>query len=350
MKAIKFRNPFNIKIEQLEIPTIGEYDILVQVRYCGICGTDLHIYEGQVPFVIFPIIPRHEFSGTIKAVGSEATNFSIGEKIAINPNLSCKDYSFNTQEYCYYCQKNRPHFCTNWEAIGVTKNGGFAEYVCCPSTSVLKIPPNVSLVEAVMMEPIACCLHGLHKLEIATDNTVLIIGAGPIGLLMVSLIKSLYKSKIILSEPNRFRRNLGTQLGADVVVDPDNEALQDVIKEETENYGVDVSIEAVGMTTTVGEALKSLNKGGKALIFGVSKPNDILNVNLFDLYNKELSLYGSFTNPHESVEALEILKNKTIKVSALISHTLELEELEDGLELMKDKTKDIKKIIVKIDE
>ncbi|MFX0209783.1 MAG: zinc-dependent alcohol dehydrogenase family protein [Candidatus Hodarchaeota archaeon] len=350
MKVARFENPFDIKIRQYQTPTIRDDDLLINVAYCGICGTDIHIYEGQVPFVTFPIIPGHEFSGTIKAMGANVTDFAIGEKVAINPNLSCKDHGYSFDEYCYYCKKNRPHFCINWEAIGVTRNGGFSEFVVCPSTSAFKVPQNVSLTEAAFMEPIACCLHGLQQVNIGSRNTVLVIGAGPIGLLMVSLIKSLYRSKIIVSEPHHSRRKLAARLGADITVDPKDEILKEVINGETKNYGVDVSIEAVGSTTTSLEAIKCLNKGGKALLFGVSKPEDTIKLNLFELYSKELSVYGTFTNPHENDKALEMLDNKSIKVSALISHILSIDKLEEGLKLIKNKTQDVKKILIRIEE
>ncbi len=348
MKAGQFERPFNINVGGYDIPPIGEYDLLVKVAYCGICGTDLHIYEGQVPFVQFPIIPGHEFSGTIAAIGSKVTNFSIGEKIAINPNLSCKDRRYNLQEYCYYCKKNRPHFCTNWEAIGVTMNGGFSEFVRCPSTSAFKVPNKVSLKEAAFMEPIACCLHGLRHIRISSEDTVLVIGAGPIGLLMISLIESQYRSKIIVSEPNQSRRHFAQDFGADIVIDPNNESLKEIIKTETDEEGVDASIEAVGSSATVEEAINLLNKGGKALIFGVS--NDTIKLNLFELYSKELSLFGSFTNPHENDEALNILKSKSLKTSELISHILPIERLEEGLKMMKTKNENVKKIFVQFKE
>lgn len=350
MKAIQFDSPFNIKMKEYNIPTLGKYSLLVKVAYCGICGTDMHIYEGKVPFVKYPIIPGHEFSGTIKAVGSKVTGYSIGEEVAINPNLSCKDHGYNPHDYCYYCKKNRPHFCINWEAIGVTMNGGFSEFVVCPNTSAFKVPKEVSLKEAALMEPIACCLHGLQHIKIRSENTVLVIGAGPIGLMMVSLIKAFYKSKIIVSEPHPSRRNLAIQFGADIAIDSNNEVLKNVIKKETNNYGVDVSIEAVGGTKTALEAIGCLNRGGKALLFGVSMPEDTINLNLFELYSKELSLFGSFTNPHENDQALEILKNKLMNASELISHIFPIWKLEEGLKLMKNKAKDVKKILIQIED
>ncbi|MHA2074451.1 MAG: alcohol dehydrogenase catalytic domain-containing protein, partial [Candidatus Hodarchaeales archaeon] len=318
--------------------------------YCGICGTDLHIYEGKVPFVKFPIIPGHEFSGKVAAIGSEVINIDIGEKVAVNPNLSCKDYRFSKKNYCFYCKKNRPHFCNNWEAIGVTMAGAFAEYVVCPISSVFKIPRNISLREAVFMEPIACCLHGLNRLNFTPKNTVLIIGAGPIGLLMTTLIKMEYKSRIIVSEPNKFRRMQAISQGADIVIDPRSESLEEIILNETEGNGVDNAIEAVGSLQTASEAIKYLNKGGEVLIFGVTEPKKSIDLILNNLYSKELSLFGSFTNPHENYQALEFLENKVLNASKLVSHELSLNRVEEGLMLLRNRSDNVLKILVKPEE
>ncbi|MFX0087293.1 MAG: zinc-dependent alcohol dehydrogenase family protein [Candidatus Hodarchaeota archaeon] len=350
MKAMQFENPFTVKLREIKISELGKNDLLIKVGYTGICGTDLHIYEGKNPFVKFPIIPGHEFSGTITAVGSSVMNFVQGENVSINPNLSCIDLGLKEENYCFYCKRVRPHFCKNWKAIGVTVNGAFAEYVVCPSTSAYRIPENVSLKEAVFMEPIACCLHGIYKLKITSGSIVLIIGAGPIGLLMVSLIKSLYNSHIIVIEPRISRRNLAKLFGANLIIDPINESLNEVIETETEGNGVDFAIEAVGSRVTSYIALEFLNKGGKALIFGVSKPMETIVLNLFELYNKEISLIGSFTNPYENNDAMKILQNKSINISKLISHELPLEKLEEGLQLLKRGLDNAIKILIRIED
>ncbi|MHA2224075.1 MAG: alcohol dehydrogenase catalytic domain-containing protein [Candidatus Hodarchaeales archaeon] len=346
MKAAVIHQPRSISFMNQEIPQLGKFEILVKVAYCGICGTDIHIYEGKVPQAKYPIIAGHEFSGVIVDKGLKVDTVNIGDKVAINPNLSCKDFIHELGNLCYYCEKYRPHFCINWQALGVTHNGGFAEYVKCPCTSVVKISPNVSLKEATFMEPIACCLHGLNKVHISDNDTILIIGAGPIGLLMTSLIKSISNPHIIVSEIKESRRKLALQVGADLVIDPSSSSLADIVSKETHNYGVDISIEAVGGLETSIEAIKLLNKGGRALLFGVSKPTEKMSLNLFDLYNRELSLFGSFTNPHENVQAMELLERKIIKPKILISHFFSLEKLKKALLLIKNNVEGVNKTLI----
>jgi L-iditol 2-dehydrogenase len=350
MKTISIEKPYSVSIKEQKTPRIGTREILVQVAYCGICGTDVHIYEGQVPFVKYPLIPGHEISGTIIDVGNDVSGLSIGDRIAINPNISCKDLNLKTNEYCFYCKRNRPQFCKNWEAIGVTRPGGFAEFVKCPESSAIKIiSSKVSLKEAAFIEPIACALHGIKKLAITRNDVVLIIGAGPIGLLMTTLIKNLYDSKIIVSEPLESRRSLASALGASRVVGSDKTSIERIVNLETANEGVDVSIEAVGNIETAKTALKMLNRGGKSLIFGVASPEDKIPLNLFDLYSKEWSIFGSFTNPHENKEAMKILKKNIIDIDTMVSHELSLTSVEKGFQFMLEKGgKQVNKILVKL--
>ncbi|MFW9906093.1 MAG: zinc-dependent alcohol dehydrogenase family protein [Candidatus Thorarchaeota archaeon] len=346
MKAAIFEKPNLINVCEKKIPRLGVNELLIEINYCGICGTDVHIYEGQVPFVKYPIIGGHEFSGRVVDIGSKVHNLSSGDRISVNPNLSCKDKIIKQEDFCYYCKKDRPHFCTNWEALGVTTNGGFAEYVVCPSTAAVKIPKPVSSQKALFMEPIACCIHGLNCLKIQNSDVVLILGAGPIGLLMLSLIKSIYSSTVIVSEPNSSRRNLASNLGADVVIDPIKRSLSNIVYDKTEKRGVDISIEAVGSSKTATEAIELLNKGGQSLIFGVSPAEESITLRMFEIYNKEISLFGSFTNPHENQEAMKLLQNDVIDPSKLISHEFSIEELEKGILLLKNLEEDVSKIII----
>jgi threonine dehydrogenase-like Zn-dependent dehydrogenase len=333
MRIAEIEEPRKISIKERTVKkSLQKNEILISVAFCGICGTDRHIYEGGVPFVKYPIVPGHEFSGTVVEIGSNVKKLSIGDRVAVNPNLSCKDKEFSSLEYCYYCKKHRPHFCTNWEAIGVTKPGAFAEYVITPDSSAFKIPAGVSLKEGALMEPIACCLHGINKLNISSEDTILIIGAGPIGLLMVGLIKSLFGSTIIVSEVLESRLNLAKNLGANYTVNPTRTLLEEFINDLTDGFGLDISIECVGSLKSAEDAVKYLNRGGKALLFGVT--NEHLNLDLFQVYSKEIAIFGSFTNPNENKKSLQILKDKLFQPLDLISHEFPLEKLEYGLRLM----------------
>ncbi|MHA2297730.1 MAG: zinc-dependent alcohol dehydrogenase family protein [Candidatus Hodarchaeales archaeon] len=351
MKAAVFEEPRKITMKKYDVPEIGDYELLIRVAYCGICGTDVHVYQGKLPFVKYPIIPGHEFSGTIVKVGLKVENYSLGDKVAINPNLSCKDRRYIPEESCFYCKRDRPHFCKHWEAIGVTKPGAFAEYVTCPATSAFKIPDNISLKAGAMMEPLACCLHGLKKMNLSQGNTVLILGTGPIGLLMIALLKSLYNAEIIASDPWKYRRDMAGKLGAKFLVDPREESLQEIVTEKTDGHGVDIAVECVGSAKIMKSGLNLLNRGGRMLLFGVAPPVETININLFDYYNRELTVIGSFTNPHENMEALNLVQKRIIDPSRIISHEYSLEKLANGIKLIESgiqSQQEICKIVIKV--
>ena len=337
--------PKNISLQTINIPKIKENDILVKTAYCGICGTDIHIFDGNVPFVKYPIVPGHEFSGEIIKVGSRTKNdLKIGDRVAIDPNLSCKDFEKNS---CYYCSKDRKNFCLNWDAIGVTLNGAFSEYVICPSTVAYKIPENISLRAAAFMEPLACCLHGLKKVDLTIDDVVLILGCGPIGLLMISIIKATLRCKIIASEPLELRRKTAKNLGADIIINPEEVSTRDVVLSETSEKGVDVAIECVGSAYTAQEAITSLNRGGRALIFGVANPMSKIELDIHKLYQNEISVFGSFTNPYENKDALELLAKKELSLGSIVSHEFSLDELERAIQTIKTNSGDVNKVMIK---
>ncbi len=340
-----FVEPEKVSLQTIDIPKIKETEILVKTGYCGLCGTDIHLFDGKVPFAKYPLVPGHEFSGEIVKVGSKLRNdLQIGDRVAINPNLSCNDLQ---RDSCYYCEKNRNHFCQSWEAIGVTRNGAFAEYVICPSTVAYKIPENVSLKSAAFMEPLACCLHGLNKIDITESDVIYIIGGGPIGLLMLSVIKATTQCKTLVSEPVKSRRKLAEKIGADIILDPFEEDVFPTLKTETQGQGVDVAIECVGSKLTAKQAIDSLNKGGKALIFGVADPLSTINLDIHRLYANEISLFGSFTNPDTNLMALNLLSDQTITPTSLISHEFQLTSIEKAISLAKSQLDDVNKVLIK---
>jgi 2-desacetyl-2-hydroxyethyl bacteriochlorophyllide A dehydrogenase len=337
--------PKKINLQTIDIPKMKETDILVKTAYCGLCGTDIHIFDGKVPFANYPLVPGHEFSGEIIKIGSKVRkDLQIGDRVAVNPNLSCNDLH---KKKCYYCGKNRKHFCIAWEALGVTLNGAFAEYVICPSSVAYKIPENVTLKTAAFMEPLACCLHGLNRVRMTESDVIFIIGSGPIGLLMLSVIKATTTCKTIVSELLNSRRNLAKKIGADVIINPLKEEVLPIIKSETLNQGVDVAIECVGSKSTAKQALDSLNKGGKALIFGVAEPLSIIDLDIHRLYSNEISIFGSFTNPNTNMKALDLLSKEILTPIPLISHEFKLKRIEEAISLVKKQTDNVNKILIK---
>jgi 2-desacetyl-2-hydroxyethyl bacteriochlorophyllide A dehydrogenase len=303
---------FNLGIHNL--PKLGKDELLIRIGSCGICGTDRHIYEGKAPSSI-PIILGHEFSGTIVEKGNPDLKFEIGQKVVIDPNIYCG--------HCDYCRKGMVNFCENLKALGVTLNGGFAEYCIVPSSQAYILPDDFDLSVAAFSEPLSCCLRGINNADIRLGNTVVIIGGGSIGLLMVQLVRIKGASKIILIEPNVYKQKLGIKLGADYAFNPDSEKLFKQINDITNNQ-VDIVLECVGNKDAVNSAIKIAGKGGKVVIFGLAPNDQTINLNLQHLFQKELKIFNSYLNPFTFKSAVDLLVNRKISVKELLTKQLNL--------------------------
>ncbi len=303
---------FNLGIHNL--PKLGKDELLIRIRSCGICGTDRHIYEGKAPSSI-PIILGHEFSGTIVGKGNPDSKFKIGQKVVIDPNIYCGQ--------CDYCRKGMVNFCENLKALGVTLNGGFAEYCIVPSSQAYILPDDFDLSVAAFSEPLSCCLRGINNADIKLGNTVVVIGGGSIGLLMVQLVRITGASKIILIEPNLNKQKLGIKFGADYAFNPDSEKLFEQINDITNNQ-VDIVLECVGNKDAVDNAIKIAGKGGKVVIFGLAPKDQTINLNLQHLFQKELKIFNSYLNPFTFKSAVDLLINRKISVKELLTKQLNL--------------------------
>ena len=324
MKAAYIKKPFSLKIMEFKQPSIGRGDVLVRVKACGICGTDIHIYEGKAGIAKYPLIPGHEFSGEVVKAGAEASNrFSIGDPVVVDPTVTCG--------YCAFCRSGKRHLCGEWSPIGVVSDGAFAEYVKVPARLAYRIPEETSFEEAALTEPLSCCIHGWERVSPSSGFTAAIIGAGPIGLMHLQLARLLGASLVIVSEPIEFRRRLAEELGADIVVNPSEESLLEVVNSETSGLGVDVVVEAVGGAKYLEEAIRIAGLGGKILVFGVAPEEDKASVSPYEVYRRELTILGSFINPYSMDKAISLIASRRVDVKSLISHIIPLDRLEQAL-------------------
>jgi 2-desacetyl-2-hydroxyethyl bacteriochlorophyllide A dehydrogenase len=324
MKAARIDTPFSLKIVEIDKPIVGSEEALIKVEACGVCGTDIHIYEGKTGIARYPLIPGHEFSGRVVDVGVEASKYlSIGDRVVVDPTVVCGR--------CIFCRSGRMHLCLEWSPIGVIRDGAFAEYVKVPAHLAYRIPDVVSFEEAALTEPLSCCIHGWDRLSPKAGFTVAIIGAGPIGLMHIQLARLSGASLIIVSEPMERRRILAKKLGADIVVNPFESDLSEVVSRETSGIGVDIVVEAVGGAKYLEEALKIIGRGGKILVFGVAPEGDRAYVSPYSLYRSELTILGSFINPYSMDRAVSMIASKRVDVGSLITHVISLDMVEQAL-------------------
>ncbi|MCC8161665.1 MAG: zinc-dependent alcohol dehydrogenase family protein [Lachnospiraceae bacterium] len=340
MKAAVYYGKKDIRVTDVPIREVGKDDVLIRVKYCGVCGTDIHIYNGDggSSEVVPPLIPGHEFSGIIESVGDEVTKFKKGDRVSVDPNSLCGE--------CYFCRNAMPHFCEDHIGIGTTLDGAFSEYITVPASMVYRISNQISFLEAAMAEPLSCCLHGLDLCEIQSGDTVLIIGGGPIGMIMLQLARHAGAGQLILSEPVPEKREMAVRLGADLVIDPVNENLQEVLSQKCKN--VDKVIECVGSVKLIEQALECAGKGATVMMFGLAAPGESLPLKPDMVFKKELKITSSYVNPYTFERALKLLENHRIDVTGIISEIIDLDHISEAFTNPELRKKG--KLVVKVDE
>lgn len=320
MKAAVFYGKNDLRIEEIPIPEISADEVLIKVHACGICGTDLHIFDGDEGAAPTPAgtVLGHEFSGEVIKIGELVKTVSVGDTVCVDPNKLCG--------YCDYCRGGIGHFCENIVGIGTTVNGGFEEYCRVPQSQVYPFPKSISFEKAAMAEPVACCLHGVDMCDISCGGTVLIIGGGMIGLIMLQLAKLRGASVVALSEPIKEKRVLAERLGADIVIDPFNEDLADKLKEHNVKR-VGTVIESAGRLSAIEQAIQVAGNKSTVMMFGLTKPDETITVKPFEIFKKEITLKSSYINPYTYRRALDMIVFGKLDVSSMIYRTAELEEL-----------------------
>ena len=327
MKTNYFLGNSRFEVREEPTPGLGPRDVLVKVAACGICGTDVHIYHGDKGSaeVHPPVVLGHELSGVVESVGPEVTAVRPGDHVTVDPNMYCGK--------CHYCQIGKKQLCQHLKAVGVTQNGGFEEYCAVPEEQCYRLLPEVPLRFGAMAEPLACCLHGIDRAGIRPGDTVLVIGGGAIGLMMLQLAQLQGASRVIVSEPIAMRREIAEKLGADWTVDPIHESVPERLQALLGVPGPDVTIECVGNTAAVRQAFDATKRGTRILLFSVPKPDTEHPLSLMDVYQKELTVMGSMINPDTHGRAAELINSGRIRFDEIITHAYPLAGLEDAIHM-----------------
>jgi 2-desacetyl-2-hydroxyethyl bacteriochlorophyllide A dehydrogenase len=321
LKAAVLPAPERVEIEERPKPQAGPEEIVVRVASCGVCGTDQHIYKGELAQVHFPLVPGHELAGEIVEVGGKVDWLREGDRVALDPNITCG--------HCFWCQRGEVHLCANLQAIGVTRDGGFAEFCVAPAVQAVKLPEGLSLEQGALAEPLACCVHGADILGVRPGERIAILGGGFIGMLLMQLAKAAGAGTIIVSEPAAQRRETAQRLGADIVVEPKD--LEAAVREATDGIGVDAVIESAGRKETARQCLDLPRRGGRVLFFGVVHPEALIEVSPYAVYQRELTIMGSYVNPFTHARAVQLLAEGKIKTEPLVSHRFPVEEFAAAL-------------------
>lgn len=334
MLAAVFKGEGRLELEEVFFPRLKREDeVLLKVEAGSICGTDVHILEVPPGHPATKgVILGHEYAAKVLEVGGDITHLKEGDRVVIDPNITCG--------YCEYCRLGLPNTCVNMTTLGIFTNGGFAQCSVAPAKALHKISAHLPEEEACLAEPLSCVINGAQKVKLQPGESVVILGAGPIGLLFTLLFKSAGAGKIIVAEVNKFRSEFALKSGADLVVDPTSENLEKIVKEKT-GLGADVVVDAVG--SLLAQTLGLVRNGGSILLFGMNEKARG-EIKQYDITRREIKVQGTFIANATFPPAVKMLESKVLELKGLITHQFPLSKIKEGVELMR-KGKAIKVII-----
>ena len=335
MKRVKLIEPKKAIIEEVDYPKPGPRDVIMKVAYCGICGSDLHASIGKHPFVPLPATPGHEFSGWIQEVGSDVTEFKIGDRITAEPNLVCGK--------CYNCRTGRYNICEKLRVMGCQGDGAMAEYFLLSADKTVPIPNNLSLKNAALVEPMAVGVHAVHRAGDLYMKNVVIVGAGMIGLAVLASVVRAGAKRIWVTDLDDKRLALAKEIGATRIIN----AREDVVKkirEEAGYEGIDVAFEAVGIEATLRTCMDVIRKGGKVVVIGVF--GDESRIKSAILQDWEMELIGTLMYVRRDIEeAISILADGKFPSDKIIGKIFPLERVNEAFEWAREHKETIKTIL-----
>ncbi len=321
MKAAVFSSVEQMSVTNIEIGTPSDEQVLLEVKACGICGTDKYLYKGDMTFPVEGVsIFGHEFTGVVAETGKNVKDYKPGDRVAVNPNYFCG--------HCYFCKSGRENFCRNKTVLGGDMWGGFAEYCIADRRQLYLLPPHVSFEAGALAEPMSCCINAVNLLNIRTGASVVIIGAGGIGLLMLQLLRLGGAGTIIVSELSEKKRQVALSMGASFCVDPSKDNVNDVIRAAgLEN--VDAVVECAGFTETVNSAIDYAGKGASVMVFSTPRPGAAASLPLQKLFDHELHIMASYINPYSFSQAMKLLQADKLKLDYYTENVIKLDNLMD---------------------
>lgn len=332
MKAVVYDAARSYEVRDIPRPDPGVGEVRIAVTQVGLCGTDLHIHNGDFN-AVFPLVPGHELVGTIDACGEGADRFVAGEQVTVNPNIYCGR--------CDYCLSGRLILCSDAKGLGSNYPGFFAEFVVVREDLVFSVE-GIDPDTAVFTEPAACAMHGVETLSPRPGSTALVFGAGPTGLLLAQLLKAGGVAQVTVAAPTRFKLETATRLGIDQVVlidRADAAGNQQKLLEASGADGYDYVIEATGSTAVGDICVPLTRRGGTVLVYGVTRNEDVVRFHPFDVFRREITIKGSFAEMTSFAAAIRALRTGRARTDGIITHRFGLDDYGTALTtLAEDRT------------
>ncbi|MFI5380267.1 MAG: galactitol-1-phosphate 5-dehydrogenase [Tepidisphaerales bacterium] len=320
MKALLLREYKKLEMTEMPVPQIGPDELLVRVQACGICGSDVHGYDGSTGRRVPPIVMGHEASGVVEAVGGAATRFKPGARITFDSTVYCGR--------CHFCRRGQVNLCDNRRVLGVScgdyrQHGCFAEYVAVPEAICYALPENLSFTHAAMIEPVSIAVHGVSRARPEMGDTAVVVGTGMIGLLVVQALRVAGAGRVIAVDLEDRKLQLARELGADEILNANDPEVARKIMAIT-GRGADLAVECVGATGPINTAIASLSKGGRLVLVGNISPK--AEIPLQALVTRELTVLGSCASCGEYPVCIDLLAQGRIRVEPILSATASLDE------------------------
>jgi 2-desacetyl-2-hydroxyethyl bacteriochlorophyllide A dehydrogenase len=319
VRAVVFEEPGKLSVQEVDDPTPDRTDVVVEVAGVGICGTDIHVFEGDYGGAQYPLVPGHEVSGTVVAVGGAVTAVAVGDRVVVDPTLACGQ--------CERCVNGSYNLCLNWNCFGVARtNGASAEYLVAPAANAYKLPDGVDLYQATMIEPLSCAIRAYDVLPRRLGEHYLIYGAGTMGLLIAQLAPRAGAASVTVVDPNEGRRTLATEVGIETVA---------ASAAELDRSSWDVVIDATGVIAAIEDGLPRVKPGGTFQQFGVAPVDGRASYLPISIVRDEVTMVGSAASRYTFSRAVEMFAAGAIRSEPMFSHSFTLDDYGQAMDMFR---------------
>lgn len=339
MKQAVMIAPGQIRFREIERPKPLPQEILIEVKRIGICGSDIHVYHGLHPYTNYPIVQGHEVSGVIAEIGANVTGFSKGEQVVFMPQISCGT--------CYSCRNHMEHICDRLKVMGFQANGAAQEYFSVPASKVLKVPVNISLDQAAMIEPLAVAIHALSRYGDVSGKSVIVLGAGTIGNLVAQAAQSLGASKVLITDISEFKLALARACGISLTINSNQVNLGDELMKTLGPDKADVILECVGFQDTISQAIEHARKGSVIVVVGVFGKKPCIDLGL--VQDRELTITGTLMYQKKDYEcAIQLISQGLLNLDTMITHRFQFSDYPQAYRVIEELEGDYLKVIIEM--
>jgi 2-desacetyl-2-hydroxyethyl bacteriochlorophyllide A dehydrogenase len=342
MRAVVIEEPKHFQIKELPYPKPGEGEVTLDVKACCVCGSDIHLLDGEFKGALYPFTPGHEFSGTVREIGPGVRHVKPGDRVAVEPVISCG--------YCYYCKRGKTNQCLNGQVLGHTASkemkldGGFSENVVVPGKNLILLSAGVSFEAGSFIANLGTIVYAIRRAQLQPGMEVLVFGTGANGLILAQLSKKTGASTVVVTGRTRSRLEVAKTMDVDATVVADDSQEREL--NQIAPYGFDIVFETTGSSQIVERAFRFVKKGGKVVLYGIVPPELNASINPFDICRKDLEIIGSFSSVNTCIIAHELLFHGVIKVEHLISHRFSLQDWGKAIDTARDPSKCMRAIVL----